>query len=154
MAIPAVIPEHHAGRRPAPFRGMFMQAGTEHGEAREPMSDEMSPPEGGQPSDDFLTRILDQLVDLAQTARDWVRQEAEATVKEKIVPPLQKLGLTVASGFAAAFLLVIGLIFIAVAAMVYLSDLLGVALAFLIVGGLYLTGAAIFTAVKVKAMQK
>jgi len=118
------------------------------------MSDEMSPPEGGQPADDFLARILDQLIDLAQTARDWVRQEAEATVKEKIVPPLQRLGLTVASGFAAAFLLVIGLIFIAVAAMVYLSDLLGVALAFLIVGGLYLTGAAIFTAVKVKAMQK
>jgi len=118
------------------------------------MSDEKAPPEGSRPSDDFLARILDQLVDLAQTARDWVRQEAEATVKEKIVPPLQKLGLTLASGFAAAALLVIGLIFVAVAAMVYLSDLLGVALAFLIVGGVYLIGAGIFTAVKVKAMQR
>jgi hypothetical protein len=114
----------------------------------------MSPPEGGAARDDFLTRILDQLVDLAQTARDWVRQEAEATVKEKIVPPLQKLGLTVASAFAAATFLVMGAIFIAVAAMVYLCQLVGVPLAFLIVGGVYLVGAGIFTAVKVKAMQR
>jgi hypothetical protein len=118
------------------------------------MSDEVFPPDEGEPRDDFLTRILDQLVDLLQTARDWVRQEAEATVKEKIVPPLQRLGLTVASAFAAATLLVIGLIFVAVAAMVYLSQLLGVPLAFLIVGGVYLIGAAIFTIMKVKAMQR
>jgi hypothetical protein len=117
------------------------------------MSDETPAPDDGA-NDDFLTRILDQLVDLAQTARDWVRQEAEATVKEKIVPPLQKLGLTIAAASAAASLMLIGLIFIAVAAIVYLSQLLGVPLAFLIIGALYLLGAAIFTAVKVKAMQR
>ena len=118
------------------------------------MSDEESASGQDQQRDDFLARILDQLVDLAQTARDWVRQEAEATVKEKIVPPLQALGLTVASAMAAATLLVIGLIFIAVAAMVYLSQLLGVPLAFLIVGALYMGGAAIFTVIKVRAMQR
>lgn len=118
------------------------------------MSDEESAPGQGDQRDDFLTRILDLLVDLAQTARDWVRQEAEAVVKEKIVPPLQMLGLTVASAIAAATLLVIGLIFIAVAAMVYLSQLLGVPLAFLIVGAVYLTGAAIFTVVKMRSMQR
>jgi len=118
------------------------------------MSDEESASGRDGQRDDFLARILDQLVDLAQTARDWVRQEAEATIKEKIVPPLQALGLTVASAMAAATLMVIGLIFIAVAAMVYLSQLLGVPLAFLIVGTAYLAGAAIFTAVKMKAMQR
>lgn len=118
------------------------------------MSDDGSESGRRAMSDDFLTRILDQLVDLAQTARDWVRQEAEATVKEKVVPPLQKLGITVASAMAAASLLVMGLMFLAVAAMVYLSQLLGVPLAFLIVGVLYLGGAAIFTFVKVKAMQR
>ena len=118
------------------------------------MSDETPTPVRGAARDDFLTRILDQLVDLAQTARDWVRQEAEATVKEKIVPPLQKVGLAIASAFAAASLMVIGLIFVAVAAMVYLSQLLGVPLAFLIVGALYLGGAAIFTVVKVRSMQR
>lgn len=104
--------------------------------------------------DDFLSRILDQLLDLLQTLRDWVRQEAEAVVKEKIVPPLQKLGITIASASAAAALLVIGLIFIAVAAIVYLSQLLGVPLAFLLIGLVFVIGAGIFTFMKVKAMQR
>jgi hypothetical protein len=123
---------------------------TDEGAAR----DENRGPGEGAARDDFLTRILDQLVDLAQTARDWVRQEAEATVKEKIVPPLQKLGLAIASAFAAASMLVIGLVFVAVAAIVYLSQLMGVPWAFFIVGLVYLAGAAIFTMVKVRSMQR
>jgi hypothetical protein len=118
------------------------------------MSDETPASGGGEVRDDFLTRILDQLVDLAQTARDWVRQEAEATVKEKIVPPLQKLGLAVASAFAAASLLVLGLVFVAVAAVVALSQWLGVPWAFFIIGVVYLAGAGIFTVVKVRSMQR
>jgi hypothetical protein len=117
------------------------------------MSDDIPTPDRGTSPDDFLARILDQIVDLAQTARDWVRQEAEATVKEKIVPPLQKLGLAIASAFAAATILVIGLVFVAVAAIVYLSQLVGVPLAFFIIGALCLAGAGIFTYVKVRSMQ-
>lgn len=117
------------------------------------MSDETPAPEEGDPREDFLTRIIDQLLDLMQTARDWVRQEAEAAVKEKIVPPIQKLGLALASGFAAASLLVLGLIFVAVAAIVFLSEWLGVPLAFLVIGLTYVVGAAIFTYVKVRSMQ-
>jgi hypothetical protein len=117
------------------------------------MSDEMPSSEGGKSRDDFLTRIVDQLLDLLQTARDWIRQEAEATVKEKIVPPLQKLGLALASAFGAATLFVLGVIFVAVAALVALSQWLGVPLAFLIVGAVLLLGSAIFTAVKVRSMQ-
>lgn len=117
------------------------------------MSDGPVEPEGERTRDDFVARILDQLLDLLQTARDWVRQEAEGVVREKIVPPLQKLGITVASAAAAATTLVIGLIFLAVAAIVYLSQLLGVPLAFLIIGGTFVIGAGIFTAVKVRTMQ-
>ena len=117
------------------------------------MGDDQAP-RGEAPSNDFLTRIIDELLDLLQTARDWIRQEAEATVKEKIVPPLQKLGLTVSAAMAAAAALVLGLIFIGVAAIVYLSQLLGVPLAFFIIGAIYLIGAAIFTAIKVRSMQR
>ena len=117
------------------------------------MGDEQVSPESGDRREDFVTRIIDQLVDLLQTARDWVQQEAEATVRTKIVPPLQRVGITIAAAFAAAALMVIGLIFIAVAAMVYLSQLLGVPLAFLIVGSVYLLGAGVFTYVKVRKMQ-
>lgn len=112
-----------------------------------------SVPGQGASGDDFLKRILDQLVDLAQTARDWVRQEAESVVKDKIVPPLQKLGITVASAFAAATLLVIGLIFLAVAAIVALSQWLGVPWAFFSIGATFILGAAIFTMRKVRSMQ-
>jgi hypothetical protein len=126
------------------------------------MSDETQAPDDGArsgaddgaASKDFLTRILDQLVDLAQTARDWVRQEAESVVRDKIVPPLQKLGIAIASAFAAATLLVIGLIFVAVAGIVFLSQLVGVPLAFLLIGAVFIAGAAIFTARKVRSMQR
>lgn len=116
------------------------------------MSDDRVSGDGG--GDDFVTRILDQLLDLVQTARDWVQQEAEATVRTRIVPPLQQLGITVAAAFAAATLMVLGLLFIAVAAIVYLAQLVGVPLAFLIIGTLYLVGAGAFTAVKVRKMQR
>jgi hypothetical protein len=117
------------------------------------MSDKKPSPKGDKPGDDFLTRIVDQLLDLLQTARDWIRQEAEATVKEKIVPPLQKLGLAVASALGAVTFFILGLIFVAVAAIVALSQWLGVPLAFLIIGAVLLIGAAIFTSVKVRSMQ-
>jgi len=117
------------------------------------MSDDTSTPGTDPRDDDFLTRILDQIVDLAQTARDWVRQEAEATIKEKVVPPLQRLGLTVASAFAAATLLVIGLICVGIAAIVWLCQWLGVPGAFLLIGVVLLVGAGIFTAIKVRGMQ-
>lgn len=118
------------------------------------MSDERPAPGAGPSGEDFFARVLDQLVDLLQTVRDWIRQEAESVVKDKIVPPLQKLGLAIASASAAAALLVIGLIFIAVAAIVGLSQWLGVPLAFFLIGLVFVIGAGIFTFVKVKAMQR
>jgi hypothetical protein len=104
--------------------------------------------------DDFLERILDSVVDLLETARDWVRQEAEATVREKIVLPLQRLGLTLASAAAAAVLLVIALIFIAVAAVIALGNVIGYAWTFFAIGMSFLIGSTIFLAIKVRSMQK
>jgi UPF0716 family protein affecting phage T7 exclusion len=49
---------------------------------------------------------------------------------------------------------VIGLVFVAVAGIVALSQWLGVPWAFFIIGAVYLIGAAIFTAIKVRSMQK
>ena len=82
------------------------------------MSDDTPAPVEEQKRDDFLTRIIDQLLDLLQTARDWVRQEAEATIKEKVVPPLQKVGILIGAAIGAASMMVIGAILIAVAAVV------------------------------------
>lgn len=104
--------------------------------------------------DDFLERILDSIVDLLETARDWVQQEAEATVREKIVLPLQRLGLTLASGVAAASLLVVALIFMAVAAVIALGNVIGYAWTFFAIGMTFLIGSTVFLTIKVRSMQK
>jgi len=70
-------------------------------------------PKQAEPKKDAVGEIIDSIADLLQTATDWVRQEAEAVVREKIVLPIQKLGLTLASASAAGCLAVVGLIFIA-----------------------------------------
>jgi hypothetical protein len=118
------------------------------------MSDEPVTTDTETKPDDFVTRIIDQLLDLLQTARDWVQQEAEATVRTKIVPPLQQVGITIGAAIGAASFLSLGAVFIAVAGIVYLSQLLGVPLAFLIIGAVYLIGAAVFTIIKVRKMQR
>ena len=109
------------------------------------------PPEG---RDDFFARVLDALIDLLETARDWVRQEAEAAVKEKIVYPLQRLGITLAAAVAAAALLVIGLIFIAVAIVIALGNAIGYAWTFFLIGAVYLVASAVFLVVKVRSIQQ
>jgi len=113
--------------------------------------------EPGQPSEGPKTgieSIIDAVADLLQTMVDWLRQEAAAIVREKIVLPLQKLGLTLASGMAAAALLVVGLIFIAVALYLFLAQAVGHPFALLIIGGAYVLASAVFLVIKVRSMQK
>lgn len=98
--------------------------------------------------------IVASIADLLQTASDWVRQEAASIVREKVVLPLQKLGLTVASAAAAAALLAVGLIFIAVALFLLLAQLVGYPGALLIIGGVYVLASGVFLIIKVRSMQK
>lgn len=98
--------------------------------------------------------IIDAVADLLQTFVDWLRQEAAAVMREKIVLPIQKLGLTLASATAAAMLAVTGLIFIAVALFLLLAEWVGYPFALLIIGGVYLLASAVFLVIKVRSMQK
>lgn len=119
------------------------------------MPDETAPKPSDTPQkDDFVARVIDALLDLLETARDWVQQEAEATVREKIVYPLQRLGLTLASAAAAAALLVIALIFIAVAAVIFFGSRFGYDVTFLGIGVLFLLGSGTFLLIKVRSIQK
>ncbi len=112
------------------------------------------PASAGSASDDPLQRIIDSGADLLVTTRDWIKQETEGIVREQIGQPLQDVGIAVGSLSAAAFLLVLGLIFIAVAALVFLSQLIGVPLAFLLVGLVFLVGAGVFMTIKVRQVGK
>ena len=104
--------------------------------------------------DDFVSRLIDALVDLLETARDWLRQEAEETIREKVVLPLQRLGLTLASAAAAAALLGVALIFIAVAGVIALGNTIGYAWTFFAIGAVFLVGSAVFLVVKVRSIQR
>jgi hypothetical protein len=110
--------------------------------------------EVGAVARDAVQEVIDASADFLITGRDYIRQEAEGVMREKIAPPLQEVGVTVASMWAAVTLLVLGLIFVAVAAMIFLSQLVGPALAFLIVGVIYLIGAGIFLFIKVQQVKR
>lgn len=99
-------------------------------------------------------RIIDAIADLLQTIVDWLRQEAEAVVRDKVVAPVQRLGLTLASALAAACLAAFGLVLIGVAAFIALADRLTYPGALALVGFVYLVAAAGFAIVKARTMQR
>lgn len=97
--------------------------------------------------------VLDAAADLLQTIVDWLRQEAEALVREKVARPIQKAGLAVAAALAAAALLVLGICFIAVGVLLLLAEWLTWPGALLAIGGILLVGSVGFAVVKVRSMQ-
>lgn len=98
--------------------------------------------------------VLDAVADLLETVVEWLRQEAEALVRDKVVLPLQRLGLTLASGMAAAALLSLGLGFIAVGLLLLLAQWLTWPGALLAIGGVLVLGAVVFTVLKARNMQR
>jgi len=98
--------------------------------------------------------VIDAIADLLQTIVDWLRQEAEGVVREKIVPPLQQLGLTISAASAAAGLAFLGIGFISVGLFMLLGEAIGYPYALLVIGGVLVIGAVVFTAIKMRLMQK
>ncbi len=98
--------------------------------------------------------VIDAAADLLQTVVDWLRQEAEAVVREKIVLPIQRLGLTLSAAAAAAGLAFIGIAFISVGLFMLLGNAIGYPYALLVIGGVLVIGAVVFTAIKMRLMQK
>jgi hypothetical protein len=98
--------------------------------------------------------IIDGVADLLQSSSDWLRQEAGDIVRERIVLPLQRLGLTLASASAAGCLAALGLAFIAVAAFIFLAQWLTYPGALLAIGGVLVAVSVVFTIVKMRWIQK
>jgi tetrahydromethanopterin S-methyltransferase subunit G len=98
--------------------------------------------------------VIDAIADLMQTAVDWLRQEAEATVREKVVPPLQQVGIMIGAAIGASSAMVIGIIFVAVSLVMFVGGWIGYPFAFLAIGAAYLLVALVFTVVKVTKMQR
>lgn len=98
--------------------------------------------------------VIDAAADLLQTMVDWLRQEAGAVVHDKIVIPLQRLGLTLSAASAAASLLVFGVMFIAVGLFMLLGEWIGYPFALLVIGGVLVILSVVFLLIKMRLMQK
>lgn len=115
-----------------------------------------TPPEEPGVSDEPPKRpsIIDAVADLLQFIVDWMRQEAEAAVREKVVLPVQKLGLTLASASAAGCLAALGIGFIATGVFILLGEWITYPGALLLVGGVLLVGSVVFTVIKMRGIQR
>lgn len=98
--------------------------------------------------------LVDAIADLLQMAVDWLRAEAADLMRDKVVLPVQQLGLTLASASAAGCLFVIGISFLFVALLLVLAAWLGWPGALTLVGSVILIGAGIFTYIKMRSIQK
>ena len=98
--------------------------------------------------------VIDATADLLQTIVDWLRQEAEAASRDKVMLPLQRLGFTLFSASAAAGLMFVGLIFISIASLLLLAEWLTWPGALYLIGGLLIVGSAIFLYFKTRLEQK
>ncbi len=98
--------------------------------------------------------LADAIADLLQMFVNWLRAEASDIMRDKVVLPVQQLGLTLSSAAAAGCLVVIGLIFIFIAILLVLAEWLGWPGALTLVGAVILVGAGIFTYVKMRSIQK
>lgn len=112
-----------------------------------------APPEAPEPEPQRES-LVDAIADLLQMFSNWVRAEAADIARDKFVLPVQQLGLTLASATAAGCLVVVGLLFIFVAVLLILAEWLGWPGALLLMGGIILAGAGVFTYIKMRSIQK
>lgn len=124
------------------------------GTATEPIADEeragaaertAAPPERGT--------IVDAVTDLVQLLVDYVRQETGDIYREKVVLPTQKVGQVLAFALAAAAIIVLGIVYISVGAMILLAEFVGWPVALFIIGGVLVLVAGGLTYAKTRSLQ-
>jgi len=97
--------------------------------------------------------VIDAMQDLAQTAVDYIRTQAEDIMRDKVVLPAQKLGFTIASATAAGCLFALGIGFISVGLLILLAHFITWVGALCLIGAILVIGAGVFTYLKVRSMQ-
>jgi hypothetical protein len=119
-----------------------------------PAADAATPPASPEPAPVERPRIVEAVIDLLQTTVDWLKQEAETTVREKVALPLQKVGLAIGSGAAAGCLLVFGLMFVAIGLLLLVAQFIGWPATMMLIGAVYIVAAAVFLVIRVRVMLK
>lgn len=158
------MPDPSAADRPTPSPAVPSPSVPTAEEPTAAAAPEATPPSGGQSqpeaplegeaSEPKSETLVDAIADLLQMAVNYLRQETAGVMRDKVVLPGQQLGRLVAFAFAAAFLLALGIGFIAVAVLLVLAHYLGWPGALALIGVLLLIGAALFTYLKVRSIQR
>lgn len=110
-------------------------------------------PPSPEPEGPQRPTVADAIADFVQMFVDYVRQETEGVVRDKVVLPTQKAGQVVAFAMAAAAVLFLGIGYISVAAMMVLAAYVGWPAALFLIGGVLVLGAAGLTGLKMRRMQ-
>lgn len=97
--------------------------------------------------------VADAVTELVQMSVDYVRQETGDLVHDKVVLPTQKAAMVVAFALGAASVLVLGICFIAVGALMLLASFIGWVSALFAVGGFMVLVAAFLTYLKTRSLQ-
>lgn len=116
---------------------------------REPL-----PPQPGPAEENPRATVADAVADFIQMFVDYVRQETDDLVRDKVVLPTQKAGQVVAFALAAALVLVLGIAYISVSAMMLLAYFVGWIAALAIIGSVLVAGSAGLTYAKMRSIQK
>ncbi len=106
-----------------------------------------------QPSPPPRPSIADAIADLVQMFVDYVRQETEGIMHDKVVVPTQKAGQVVAFALAAAMVLFLGVAYLSVSAMMLLAHFVGWIAALAIIGAVLVIVAGGLTYAKMRSMQ-
>ena len=97
--------------------------------------------------------LIDAGAALVESVVDYVRQETGDLVHDKVVVPVQQAGGTAALAFGIATVLVVGILFIAAGALVFLGQWIGWPAALFAVGGVMVLLAALLAYIRTRRMQ-
>lgn len=98
--------------------------------------------------------LVDSIADLLRTFVAYLRQETGDLVRDKVVQPTQRAGATFALAIGVALVLVLGIAFVAVGALILLAQFIGWPAALFLVGGILILGAAGLAYARSRSMQR
>lgn len=98
--------------------------------------------------------LIDASTELVDVAVKYARQEAGDLVREKIVEPTQRAGVTAGLAVAIGLIAALGLAFVSVGVLLVLANAVGWPVALFIIGGVLLIGAAVVAFMRSKKVSR
>lgn len=112
------------------------------------------PGAASQPGTPQPKSLIDSAAELADSAVTYARQEVGDLVHDKVALPIQKAGATFGLALVVAVLIMVGVMFIAVGALILLAHWITWPGALFLVGGVLIVASAIVAMIRLRSVQK